>query len=151
MLGAHVAMEAVDQQELLQRLTPELADAVAALAWARAQNRWDLVGPSALVLSQIFELTGRPREGLAALGPLADLQATATRAQARAHGQFAVGYATLLTRITQFAAASACAEQALRAFRAAGDGEGMEPCRRWPRSKPSCVWEVSPAQRRKCT
>ncbi|HYS12350.1 MAG TPA: tetratricopeptide repeat protein, partial [Burkholderiaceae bacterium] len=125
LLGAHAAMEAVDQREVLERVTPELADAVAALAWARAQGRWDLVGPSALVLAQLFELTGRPREGLAALGPLVDLPAAATRAQARSHAQVAIGHATLLARTTQFAPATLCAEQALRGFRAAGDGEGV--------------------------
>jgi predicted ATPase/DNA-binding SARP family transcriptional activator len=125
MLAAHVGMEAVDQQELLERITPELADAVAALTWARAQNRWDLVGPAALVLSQIFELLGRPRDGLAALGEPIYLSAPSTRVQARAQGQFAIGYAALLTRLTQFAAASQSAEQGLRAFRAAADAEGV--------------------------
>jgi tetratricopeptide (TPR) repeat protein len=125
MLGAHAAMEAVDQREVLQRVSPELADAAAALVWARAQQRWDLVGPGALVLAQVFDLAGRPREGLVALGVQTRMHAPATRAQARSQGQLAIGFATLHHRLADYVAATECAEQALAAYRSAGDGEGV--------------------------
>jgi predicted ATPase/DNA-binding SARP family transcriptional activator len=124
-LAEHAAMEAVDQREVLQRFSPELADAAAALAQARAQERWDLVGPAALVLAQLFDLAGRPREGLSALGAQTQMPAPATRARARSQGQLAIGFATLHHRLADYVAATEDAEQALRAYRSAGDGEGV--------------------------
>lgn len=124
-LAAYVSMESVDQRDARRNIEPEMADAVAALAWARAHDRVDLAGPGALVLSQIFDLMGRPRDGLAALGPLIEPTTAGTRQQARALGQLAIGHATLLARLAQFAQAVESANQALRAYRSAGDGEGM--------------------------
>ena len=125
LLSAHASMESVQQRDALRRIEPELADALAALAWARSANRADLAGPSALVLAQLFDLTGRSREGLAVLGTLDDLPSTATRAQARTHAQLAIGHATLLARMARFASAADCAKQALLAYRNAGDAEGI--------------------------
>jgi predicted ATPase len=125
LLSVHASMESVQQRDALQRIEPELPDALAALAWARSENRADLAGPSALVLAQLFDLTGRPREGLAVLGRLDALAPTTTRAQARAHGQLAIGHATLLARLARFAPAADCANQALRAYRSAADAEGI--------------------------
>jgi tetratricopeptide (TPR) repeat protein len=48
-----------------------------------------------------------------------------TRQQARALGQLGIGHATLFARLARFAQAIESASQALRAYRNAGDGEGM--------------------------
>jgi predicted ATPase len=125
LLGDYASMEAVDQGESMQRVIPELADATAAITWARAHDRWELVGPGALVLSQIFDLAGRPREGLIALEPLTTLPAPSTRAQARSLAQVAIGFATLYQRLAHFTAATQCAERALRNYRGAADSEGV--------------------------
>lgn len=124
-LAAYVSIGSVDQRDALRTIEPEMADAVAALAWARAHDRVELAGPCALVLAQIFDLMGRPRDGLAALGPLIEPTTAGTRQQARALGQLGIGHATLLARLARFAQAIESANQALRAYRNAGDGEGM--------------------------
>jgi predicted ATPase/DNA-binding SARP family transcriptional activator len=124
-LAAYVSMGSVDQRDALRNIEPEMADAVAALAWARTHDRVELAGPCALVLAQIFDLMGRPRDGLAALGPLLEPSTAGTRQQARALGQLGIGHATLLARLARFAQAIESASQALRAYRNAGNGEGM--------------------------
>ena len=124
-LAGHADMGATTQRAALARIGPEFSETLAALRWARQHDRADLAGPAALVLAQLFDLTGRAGEGLTALPPSPPLPITPTRVQLRAHAQSAIGRATLLARLARFAEATEEAKLALRNYRGAADAEGM--------------------------
>ena len=124
-MASYADSSTVEQRAALARLGPELSEALAALRWARRHERAALAGPASLVLAQLFDLTGRAEEGLAALGASPPLPASPTRAQLRAHAQDAIGRATLFARLARFAEAAEQAKLALHGYRDAADAEGV--------------------------
>jgi predicted ATPase/DNA-binding SARP family transcriptional activator len=115
----------VDQHAGLAQLGPEFSEALAATRWALRHDRAELAGPAALVLAQLFDLTGRAEEGLTVLGTSPPLPTTPTRMQLRAHAHGTIGRATLLARLARFAEAADEARLALRSYRGAADAEGV--------------------------